>query len=211
VRALLATALLALLPFLTACASTSGPDRGELASVQDAESAVVLLRVVVTSNAGPIPPFDEALESQCIGIGVSEPGGGPVEAVGVESFSDEALDAGWVYLLLPPGKHTVAFNPPRMWDPRGDGDRWTDTTYWSFGVPEGAQVVYLGTIQLHCRAGPSDFGGPRIREIRAQKLHDQTDVATALAAQHLPDLPAPRHVAMKRDFARESNMLSISR
>lgn len=209
------TRLAACLPlaaaFLTACASTSGPDRGELERVRDAQDSVAMLRVVVTSNAGPLRPFDEMLESQCIGVGAGIPDAEPVAAVGVESFSDETLDDGWLYLLLPPGEHVVAFNPPRMWDPRADGERWTDTTHWGFAIPEGAPVVYVGTVQLHCRAEASDFGGPRIREIRTQKLHDESDAAAAIAARHLPDLPPPRTVPLKRLYARESGILGLSR
>ncbi len=206
-------ALLLLTCALTACVSTSGPDAADLAAVKASRSTIVLLRVVTTSNAGPVPPFDDALESQCISVGLGGAGDDSrVEQIdGLESFSEESLAAGWLYLVLPPGKHVVAFNPPTMWDARSDAERWAETPNWQFLIPVDTPVAYIGTMQLHCRAEASDFGGIRLRDIRAQKLHDESAAAAALVAQYLPGLPPPRSLTMKRLYARESDILNAPR
>jgi hypothetical protein len=172
------------------------------------ESAIVLLRVVTTSNAGSVPAFDDSLAAQCIAVGVgSAADEHSVEQIDLESFSEETLSQGWIYTLLKPGKHVVAFNPPEMWDMSTESERWAASAHWAFEVPADAPVVYIGTMQLHCRAEATDLGGVRLRTIRAQKLHDESGRATALAAAHLNGLPSPVTVLPARRHSRESSIL----
>ena len=208
-RALRAFALLAASLAAPACVSVDGPEAGELDAARSGDQTIALFRVIVTSNAGPVSPFEEAFEAQCMSVGLTNPAyGGRVTAVDtIESFSDETLSQGWVYFVLPPGKHAVAINPPRMYDPRSE-ERWIEAAHWQFDIPEDTPVVYIGSIRAHCRAEPSDFGGVRVREIRAQKIRNESAAATAIAAAHLPDLPPPKTLATKRMFARESSILS---
>lgn len=208
VRTVLHIAGLLLAAFaLTACVSTNGPDHEDLAEVRESKSTVVLLRVVTTSNVGSLPPFEESLQSQCISVGHAAGFDATVEQVDLESFTDDTMLTGWIYLVVQPGKHVIAFAPPDMWDARADVDRWAETAHWAFEVPPDTQVVYAGTMQLHCRAEPGTISGYRIRTIRAQKLHDESPRAVALAAEHLPDLPAPVTALPKRLYTRESGLL----
>ncbi len=208
-RGITGLALPALLACITtACVSVDGPEQDELDSVRAGKDTIALFRVVITSNAGALPPFSETLESQCMSVGLSDPDaeGAVAQIDSLESFSDETLEQGWLYFVLPPGKHSVAVNPPGMYDPRGD-ERWSEAAHWAFVIPKDTPVVYLGSLRVHCRAEASDFGGVRIRDIRAQKMRDESSAATAIAAKHLPDLPAPVTVLPKRLFRRESTLL----
>lgn len=195
---------------LAACVSASGPGRDDLAAVRSGDRAVVLLRVLVTSNAGPVPAFDGTLESECLSVGLSDPedGGRVTQVSSLDSFDDATLRDGWLTFVLAPGAHDVAVESPTMWDPRGE-ERWDEAAHWRFVVPQGAPVVYVGTLQVHCRAEASDFGGVRLRRVVAQRLHDQSDEARALAAAHLPDLPPPASALAERRHARESTILDV--
>jgi hypothetical protein len=190
------------------CVSVDGPDTEDLVPVRSGGASVVLFRVVVTSNAGQVSPFDEALESQCMSVGLSDPaqGNSVVPIDGLESFSEAALEDGWLYFVLPAGKHVVAINPPTMYDARGD-EKWNDTPHWQFEIPAKTPVVYIGTLRAHCRAESSDFGGVRLREIKAQRLRDDSAAAAAIAAVHLKEFAPPVNVTMERLYQRESTIL----
>jgi hypothetical protein len=190
------------------CVSVDGPEAEDLASVRSGGASVVLFRVVVTSNAGQVSPFDEALESQCMSVGLSDRAqGNDVVAIdSLESFSEATLEDGWLYFVLPPGKHVVAINPPSMYDARSD-EKWNDTPHWQFEIPPETPVVYIGTLRAHCRAEASDFGGVRLRDIKAQRQRDDSAAAAAIAAAHLKEFAPPVSVKMERLFGRESTIL----
>ena len=105
---------------------------------------------------------------------------------------------GWTYFRLKPGKHYLAVQGPRRRGYFTYASAFRTAPRWEIDVPTGAPVVYAGTLHLQGTTRPLLIEQDHIGVIAGGEVADETPAATALAAQHLSSLGAPRTALMKR-------------
>ena len=186
---------------LSLAACIWGNVRGPLSSqdstaIQRGDSEIVLLRFTVEDqNGNPwVHPFAASWANQGqyysrLAVGGFDTGG-KLEARAIRIPSEDAWDAGWIILVLPPGYYYFAMGPA-IFNIPGPSE---SAPRWRIEVPPGAPVVYGGTFHLSGKVqAPTLFGPMSLAEINqaASRIDDESGLAAQIAHRDLPSLPAP--------------------
>lgn len=188
---------------LVGCTSTGpgSPSARETKAVGAGEKAIVLLRVRCTiESQQPFEPFGNSLDDDNVsfGLGSFETGGEP-ERVPLRFLSPESRKNGWTYLVVPHGVHYLAVYPPRRTDVFTYARAIKGAPRWRIDIPQGARLVYAGTLRL---AGTSDgllFGGRIMRFIRTDEMSvgNEEELARMLLTKEFPGFGETRTVLMR--------------
>jgi len=187
--------MIATLVVLAGCASMGAPTGRELENVQTAHKTIVLLRVEANIGHLPYEPFRADLvdDNICFGLGSFDTGGHLRRIENQRFLSPESRREGWTYMVLTPGIYYLTVQPTRGTDIFSYMGRFDAPPRWQLDIPEGARVLYAGTIRVSGLGVPLIFGGSIMREILDTSV-DGTDQksATTLSAAHFLDLGVPK-------------------
>ena len=196
---------IAFMGFLFGCATTGVPTPKERTSIQDGKLAIVLLRIEYElADGNPIDPFKGWDSRYWLNIGSgSVLVGGKTERVKNRFISPETRKQGWTYLILEPGIHYLVFaGPVHTWERKNlnYGPR------FKVNIPLNNQLVYVGTLNLHCPLKPEFWVNNEIicwsssdiikaiqTEVRDKKL-----LLEKLTNEYLSDFGSPRTLLMQR-------------
>ncbi|WP_144184755.1 hypothetical protein [Elioraea rosea] len=189
--------VLAALPMLAGCMVVGPLDESMLASIRRGETAAVMLRFVVTNEAGEqVAPFSAGLSDDSLGLalgdfdsgGLPEPGRWPARSPG-----EAAQGEGLIVFLLAPGYYYLAIQGARRTDAFTYGARYRTVPRWRLAVPAGVPLLYAGTFLLKARSERLLFGDVVITAVdqEATAVVDETGWAQRAAARDLGGLPAP--------------------
>ncbi len=199
--------------FLTGCTLVGPPSEREFSDIRNRSVSLVLIRFTGQDVDG------STLKGILFALGRRENPGGPVrfqrdilgfvmhrqhrvaQPAGLHNkyLSDETKQQGWIYVLLPPGVHYLAVQPPRRTDYGTYSERFTSAPRWKIEIPQNAPLLYAGTLDL--RAGVIRkflFGNKAIVAfdgVRSKVLNEEA-LAIEIAEKHLPQLGIPRTVLM---------------
>lgn len=187
--------ILVTLGMLVGCASTGVPKGREAADIQEAKKAIVLLRVVAQIGSQNYPPFEYDLVDSniCFGVGGFDTGG-KLRRVEMQKFvSPETRQNGWIYMVLAPGTHYLTVQPPRHTNIFAYMRRFDEPPLWQLDIPQGAKIVYGGTVRIDGFGSPLITGGYWMSEI-AYKSVDGNDQerANILSAEYFSELGVPK-------------------
>lgn len=197
------TAALAAAAQLAGCASTGKPTERENAAVLGGERTIVLLRVVCAiENQQAFEPFASSLvdDNVSFGLGTFETGGVPVRSSSLRFPSPASRNQGWTYFVLPHGTCYLAVYPPRRTGAFAYDRSLINTPRWRIDIPQGAGLVYAGTLHL---TGKSDWliGGGRIMnsiQHAATTVGNEQARAGKIAAECFPELGRMQVALMRR-------------
>lgn len=176
------------------CASTGAPSQQELRDISTGISTIVLIRVEAAIAGEPYAPFSSGLvdDNICFGLGSLETGGRMQRIEQQRFLSPESRLAGWVYMVLPPETHYLTVHPPRRTDSFSYMRRFERPPRWRMDIPEGAKVIYVGTLHVNGVGDRLVFGGAMMREITGVSIDGlDHESAIALSEMYFPDLGAP--------------------
>ena len=143
------------------------------ATIQGGGKSVVLLRLSAEIDSQRI----EGSERFKARIASIDTGQSPKDISHYDSPSAEAQKDGWVYFMLEPGTYYFGVSP------KLDNWKYYDTFYpnffW-FHVPQGNQVIYIGTLTTACET-ESGFFSQQVDECSEVRFIDQTESAQAIA------------------------------
>lgn len=189
--------VLAALPMLAGCVVIGPLEESALASIRRGETAAVMLRFVVTNEAGDdVRPFAAGMSDDSLGLalgdfdsgGLLEAGRWPARIPGEAAQAD-----GLVVFLLAPGYYYLAIQGARRTDALTYGARYRTVPRWRLAVPARVPLLYAGTFMLHARSERLLFGDIVITAVdqAAAVVTDETGWAQRAAVRDLPGLPAP--------------------
>jgi hypothetical protein len=187
--------MIAALVILAGCASMDAPTGRELEDVLTGHKTIVLLRVEANIGHSPYEPFKADLvdDNICFGLGSFETGGHLRRIENQRFLSPESRREGWTFMVLTPGIYYLTVQPARRTDLYSYIHRFNAPPRWQLDIPEGARVLYAGTIRVSGIGDPLMFGGSVMREILDTSV-DGTDQksATTISAVHFPYLGVPQ-------------------
>jgi hypothetical protein len=195
--------LLNIIAYFISCASTGKPQAKERSLIQEGKQSIVLLRINGTLDDGTsVEPFPGSFYQDNMNIGVcSDDPEGKVERVIPQKFlSSETRKQGWIYLILKPGTHYLAFQGARttipfIWDKQLQNAR-----RLQIDIPEVTPSIYAGTLKLRCRNAWNIVGAKNCHYYDESRMviHDETKLAKEIVAEHLSDYGTPQTVLMRR-------------
>ena len=197
-------AIVLLLGLLSACTTVELPSTSDISEMQAGKTSLVLLRVVGKEPDGsPLKPFQDGLVDSSVGFALGSPLTGSVPKGRIEDIhflSDKSRDEGWIYLILPPGTHYIAVQPPRHNNLFTYLDTFKYAPRWVFEVPAGVPIIYIGTLDLMgLSAKGVVFGNSIFYAFDKQRsfVRDEEGLARSLASMHLPSLHPFQAVLME--------------
>jgi hypothetical protein len=195
--------LLNIIAYFISCASTGKPQAKERSLIQEGKQSIVLLRINGTLDDGKfVEPFPNSFYQDNMNIGVcSDDPEGKVERVTSQKFlSPETRKQGWIYLILKPGTHYLAFQGARttmpfIWDKQLQRAR-----RLRIDIPEITPVIYAGTLKLRCRNVWNIVGARNCHFYDESRMviQDETNLAKKVTADHISDYGTLQTVLMKR-------------
>jgi hypothetical protein len=157
------------------------------------KKTLVLLRIVCVVGGEETKPYSTPF----LGSGVIsalanlETGGVPIMILPQFLSWDSAQD-GWIYYLLPPGYHYIAFSGPAEVSGGGgsfDKRNRERADFWRIDVPDGAQAIYAGTFRFEAEGGDFLIGKQCERlQQDSVEIINQAGEARALVMKLLPSL-----------------------
>jgi hypothetical protein len=179
--------------FLEKWVGQPGATKLDPAAAMVEETAIVLLRIRCTIGDQPCEPFPARRPPLVgLGLGTFDTVGEP-ELTRYDSFSKESWREGWVYFSLSPGVYYLAIQGPDSNLLHGRNIR--DAPRWRLDVPEGARMVYAGTVQL---AGRVEYNSILPTDSDEWTVSDEHELADRLLAENLPDAGASETILMQR-------------
>lgn len=199
------------------CETVGGLTDAESAQVQAGDRAVVLLRIQCSIDGKPCEPFTE-----------EEFGDTPIFAFGLGGFetilepwpvtprflSEDSKRRGWFYFVLEPGIYHLAVIGPdtsaSYMRPQIDYSPLARALRWHMDVPEGAAVVYAGTLCFEAMTDSElPFGRRTIRRdpVGTISLRDDSEEANLIAAGRFPTKSGVSFVPLERWRPGESKKL----
>lgn len=179
--------------FLEKWVGQPGPTELEPAPAVTGETATVLLRIRCTIGDQPCEPFPaRRLPLVGLGLGTFDTVGEP-KITRYDSFSKESWREGWVYYSLSPGVYYLAIQGPDSNLLYGRQIR--DAPRWRLDIPEGARMVYAGTVQL---AGRVEYSNILPTGSDEWTVSDEHELADRLLAENLPDAGTSETILMQR-------------
>jgi hypothetical protein len=178
---------------LAGCATT-GMKSSHWEALRSGRKVMLLLRVTVEADAKPQEPFAYDLGDDNVGLGVGDfrTGGDVIPLTSPGFLSEESRKAGWAFLLLDPGVHTLALLGPRRSGILEWNEAWRHAPQWVVDLPSGAHLVYAGTFHLRVPPKWRTWGGtPNI------SLRDESDLAVRVASEALMGLGPPTLVPLR--------------
>jgi len=174
------------------CATSPGPpEKGELLTPDGKPRAVLLVRITTEVDGQPATAFSSMLPEDNIWLGLEDFSTGVTATPAELRFlSGETRKEGWTYLLLEPGLHYLAAHEPQSTNVFAYDARWSTCPRWSIEIPNGARVIYGGTLFLP-GTGRTMILGPRqlvTFDPARLEIRDETSAAQALARQWFPNL-----------------------
>lgn len=157
------------------------------------EKTLVLLRIVCVVGGEETKPYSTPLPGSGVisALANLETGGVPIMVL-PQFLSWTSAQDGWIYYLLPPGYHYIAFSgPAEVSGGAGSFDKRNRerADFWRIDVPDGAQTIYAGTFRFQAEGGDFLIGKQCERlQQDSVEIIDQTDEAHALVRQLLPSL-----------------------
>ena len=153
--------VLAALPMLAGCVVVGPLEESTLASIRRGGTAAVMLRFVVTNEAGEdVRPFSAGMSDDSLGVALGDfdSGGLPEAGRWPARIPSEAAQAdGLVVFLLAPGYYYLAIQGARRTDALTYGARYRTVPRWRLAVPAGlANVVALAAGNAHSLALRAD-------------------------------------------------------
>lgn len=191
--------LLALSFLISACATIvpvviTAKDR---AAINAGDKGLVLVRVLCTVDDKPFEPCiyrrNDPMHSDkffvVFALGSFKTFGEPGH-LKIQALSDALLDEGWAFLLLSPGIYYLYIQgPDRCVSDYYDRCIGKDTPRWRIDIPEGAKLIYVGTLTLAGKVeGKLMFGDKIIHPVTNQEvpLSDERELADSLLARYFP-------------------------
>lgn len=188
------TLVLAVL-LMSGCATTGvGPPSGEeLKRIEDGERVVVLVRMTGTLNGSSYELYEAAgnppaLQYRHISVGIDGYRHG--DFYGNPRFLDQnTLSEGWFYFLVQPGNHEFWFMSTFGLTNLQASFAMKHAPRYRFEVPEGVEVVYIGSFQIpvHKRGAGSKWGKIDFNPHDAEFV-DESSLARDLAKKSMPEL-----------------------
>jgi hypothetical protein len=170
-------------------------------AVMGRRSALVLLRVECNIDHQPYEPFPSSVSMDNItfGLGTFETVGEPQYVIN-RYLSDASRQAGWTFLLLPPGVYYLTIRPPQRSDWYAYEKMLKTGPRWRIDVPGQAQLIYVGTISLTGVGDPLLFGGNILRTINVDDIpiRNEQDLAVSLLTTHFPNTTGVSTILMQR-------------
>jgi|688.fasta_scaffold100857_5 hypothetical protein len=178
---------------LAGCASTGLPTVEERTAVGASEKAIVLLRVLCTTEGQqPYEAFGYSLVDDNInfGLGSFKTGGEPERLVPLRFLSPESRKNGWTYFVLPHGIHYLTVHPPRRTDAFTYERGIRNAPRWRIDIPQDARLVYAGTLRFTGESDALLLGGRIVRSIRIDEMSvsNDEDLARKLLTEEFPGL-----------------------
>ena len=202
-----AIALLLAMSLLSACAPMTPPTETALAAIAQENKVIALFRLEVrTLDGRSLKPLDTRAFEWRLGdletcafelrLGDLETGGKADICPRLRYLSQELREAGWVYLILNPGRQYLYINFRRR------HVMWASAPRWIVDIPSDARVVYLGTVKMQATMFEGWFSGPDDVESVAVNMDvaNEESVARAIVAQHLASV-GPVKTALMRVHA----------
>ena len=190
-----AIALLLTMSLLSACNPVTPLTETDLAHIAQESKVIALFRLDLRAPDGrSLKPFEEKFDELPfqVRLGDLETGGKPhPRRVLLRSPSQELGDAGWVSLILSPGRHYLYLNKRFSGVGVFSYDAsWASAPRWIVDIPSDARVVYLGTVKMRATMAKGLFSGPDdIESVALDSLvANEEGVARAIVAQHLSSL-----------------------
>lgn len=198
VRGTLYLATLAVLAVLVSgCAFTRLPSAGEYGQITSGKRVIVLLRVTSEVDGKPFDAFRSGLPDSDIGLALgSFETGGDVKQITPVFLSTRTRESGWTYLLLEPGFHYLAAQPPRSTDYFTYAAQFKAVPLWRLEVPAQKSAVYVGTLHLP-GIKPSLLFGMTFLSNKIV-VHNEEELARKIAADFFPEFGAPVTALMQR-------------
>lgn len=197
------TVLFNIIVFLTSCASTGKPQAKEHSLIQEGKQSIVLLRISGTLDDGTsVEPFPSTFYQDNMNIGVcSDDPEGKVERVISQKFlTPETRKQGWIYLILKPGTHYLAFTGSRRTNAFTWEKQLQNARRWRIDIPEVMPVIYVGTLKLRCRSAWYIGGAKKCDYFDESRMviQNETNLVKKVAADHISDYGTLQTVLMKR-------------
>lgn len=201
--------ILSLLVSFVGCAPLYTPTEAERTAVSAGGKALVLLRIQCTVDEQPYEPFISPTFTVepiiALGLGTFATVGEPRYVVH-RFLSDASRQAGWTYFILSPGAYYLAVLGPdsSVSSQMGSANAQTylqKTPRWRLDIPEGAGLIYIGTLQLKGKTeGMLLFGGKIIRPANGDELvvRNEAELAERLLAEHFPGAGEVKIILMER-------------
>jgi hypothetical protein len=183
------------LSLMVGCASTGVPEGKVAEEIREGKKVVVLLRVVAQIGSQNYSAFEHDLvdDNICFGVGGFDTGG-KLRRVEMQKFvSPESRENGWIYMVLEPGTHYVTIQPPRRTNLFAYMRRFDEPPLWQLNIPQGAKIIYGGTVKVEGYGDPLITGGMIMREIAYRSITgDDQEQASLLSAEYFSDLGVPK-------------------
>jgi hypothetical protein len=186
------------------CAPDAPVSRDEMVAIHDGRSAVILLRIVGTTQRGePLKPLPEVHQfdrdrekSGGVRVGGMTFPPPPPASLDYRILSEEGQMDGWVAFIRPPGYYYLDFLVLRgkgEAPQREQGE--PQLLAWRIEVPPGEAVIYAGTFRLSGSAlGPGCCGRDDLLiwiGYTTAQVEDESRDAALMARRDLPSLPQP--------------------
>lgn len=177
----------------------------------DEDNAVVLMRIELAIDGLPEQPFPRPsfnIEPLfAFGLGNLETAGAPSPSTAPQRFlSDQSRLDGWAYFRLAPGTWYLAVIGPdssvtAMRGSTSFAKVLQSAPRWRIDVPEGARLVYAGTLRTAGRTdGRLMFGGRLIKPGHSQEptVKDESALAAQLLGEHFAQDGEPHTALLQR-------------
>ena len=125
--------------------------------------------------------------------------GGELRQIMPGFLSHQTRKDGWVYLLLEPGQHYLALQPPRRTDVWSYAKMFKTAPLWRLDIPSKAELVYVGTLHLPSIKQNLLFGVTISSFIwDSVVVRNEDDGARKIAAELLPEFETFKTVLMEQ-------------
>ena len=196
--------LLVLAGLLAAC-KLPAVSKSDIEEIKAGENAIVLVRITGEEADGTATQLGRigslSAHDFFLALGDFESGGVPTqELFNRRALSDRSADQGWFIMELAPGTYYLAVS--HLFIPYHSAGLWQVFPRWSIGVPDGARIVYAGSLHLRQRefeVEDSVFGNYTRETIDGpgSEVRNEEELAQRLIAQHLGDFGPAYTVLMQ--------------
>ena len=182
------------------------PNAKESSSIRTGNEAIVLLRVTANLDDGArVGTFDNTSQQVNVNLGLCKyVPQGEVELVKPQRFlSSETKEQGWIYFIVKPGTHYLAFIGTCHYDTRPGliecQNRLNRARLWQIVLPKDTPIVYIGSMHLRCWSDVYSFQDPVCSGFNEDKMLVQSEenLAKQLASSYLSEFGSIHTVLMK--------------
>jgi hypothetical protein len=179
--------------------TTGTPSSNELQQISTGQKVVLLLRITLDVDGKRSDPFSSSSPDGNVNLAYL----GSTINKRIETYrfpSEEAREAGWIYLIENPGTYYMAVQPPRGSENAFSFHfKFRSAPRWRIDALAGAGLVYIGSLHIDAYTRPGLlFGHQVVYDPTKMNVREEKILAGDVAKKYFPEFGRPVTLLMER-------------